>query len=101
MLSLLLTQSELAHWGWRIPFALGAMTGPIGLWLCGTLEETLVTESSNVIPPHILSVFVRIPAEVLSGILIAAGGTVLHYFFCIVLFSSVNLYIFIHFWPCP
>lgn len=93
MLSLLLTQPELAHWGWRIPFALGAMIGPIGLWLRGALEETLVPESSGAVPPHILSVFVRMPVEILSGMLITAGGTVLQYFFLYCsLFASKSLH---------
>ena len=81
LLSLVLTHHELARWGWRIPFAIGAMIGPIGLWLRGALEETLVPEPGQQKPPHILSVFTRMPVEVLSGMLITAGGTVLQYFF--------------------
>ncbi|MBF0892020.1 MFS transporter [Gluconobacter sp. LMG 1744] len=93
LLSLVLTHHELASWGWRIPFAIGAMIGPIGLWLRGALEETLVPEPGQQKTPHILSVFTGMPVEVLSGMLITAGGTVLQYFFLYcALFAEKNLH---------
>lgn len=32
-LSALLTREQLGDWGWRIPFILGALIGPIGIWM--------------------------------------------------------------------
>lgn len=93
ILSVLLTRHALASWGWRIPFAIGAMIGPIGLWLRSALEETLVPQKGDAPAPHMLSVFTRMPAAVLSGILITAGGTVLQYFFLYcALFAGKNLH---------
>jgi len=27
-------------WGWRIPFLLGGILGPVGLWMRRTIDET-------------------------------------------------------------
>jgi MFS family permease len=35
-----LTQRELDAWGWRIPFLLGLLIGPVGLWIRQYLNET-------------------------------------------------------------
>jgi MFS transporter, MHS family, proline/betaine transporter len=36
----LLTQEQLDGFGWRIPFAIGLLIAPIGLWIRKTLDET-------------------------------------------------------------
>jgi MHS family proline/betaine transporter-like MFS transporter len=38
--TLLLTQEQVAGWGWRIPFIIGLAIGPVGIWLMTTLDET-------------------------------------------------------------
>jgi len=38
--TLLLTQDQIASWGWRIPFIVGLAIGPVGIWLLTTLDET-------------------------------------------------------------
>ena len=35
-----LTQRELDAWGWRVPFLLGLLIGPVGLWIRQYLNET-------------------------------------------------------------
>ncbi len=35
-----LSAAEITHWGWRIPFLLGLLIVPLGLYLRRTLEET-------------------------------------------------------------
>jgi MFS transporter, MHS family, proline/betaine transporter len=40
----LLTPAEVAAWGWRIPFLLGVLIVPVGLWLRTALEETHANE---------------------------------------------------------
>ena len=35
-----LTHEQVGDWGWRVPFLLGLVIAPVGLWLRGTLEET-------------------------------------------------------------
>jgi MFS family permease len=39
--SLLLTKEQLAAWGWRLPFLLGLMLVPVGIYLRSKLPETL------------------------------------------------------------
>jgi MHS family proline/betaine transporter-like MFS transporter len=35
-----LSADDLESWGWRIPFLVGALFGPIGLWLRRSIDET-------------------------------------------------------------
>jgi MFS transporter, MHS family, alpha-ketoglutarate permease len=44
---LLLTPEQLESWGWRIPFAIGAMAAVTGLWLRRRLPETEAFKRSN------------------------------------------------------
>jgi len=39
-LSTLLSPETMEDWGWRIPFLLGGLLGPVGLWMRRTIEET-------------------------------------------------------------
>lgn len=36
----LLTESQIGDWGWRVPFFIGVLIAPVGLWLRKTLDET-------------------------------------------------------------
>jgi MFS transporter, MHS family, proline/betaine transporter len=40
----LLTPAEVSAWGWRVPFLLGVLIVPVGLWLRTALEETHANE---------------------------------------------------------
>ncbi|MEJ5903260.1 MFS transporter [Pseudomonas kermanshahensis] len=40
LLSTLLTAEDLEHWGWRIPFMLGLLIGPVGWYIRRCLPET-------------------------------------------------------------
>ena len=46
-LQAMLTNEELRAWGWRIPFAIGAVAGLISLYLRRSLEETSSAASRN------------------------------------------------------
>jgi MHS family alpha-ketoglutarate permease-like MFS transporter len=46
-LQVMLTNEELRAWGWRIPFAIGAVAGLISLYLRRSLEETSSAASRN------------------------------------------------------
>lgn len=39
-LSTILSPDAMTGWGWRIPFLLGGILGPVGLWMRRTMEET-------------------------------------------------------------
>jgi MFS transporter, MHS family, proline/betaine transporter len=43
-LTTLLTPAEVSAWGWRVPFLLGVLIVPVGLWLRTALEETHANE---------------------------------------------------------
>lgn len=45
--SSLLTREQLADWGWRIPFALGLLILPVGLYIRRRLPETLLAPHSR------------------------------------------------------
>jgi MHS family proline/betaine transporter-like MFS transporter len=38
----LLTEDQVGDWGWRIPFILGLLIAPVGLWMRRSLDETPV-----------------------------------------------------------
>jgi len=40
LLSSVMSPESMESWGWRIPFLLGGILGPVGLWMRRTLEET-------------------------------------------------------------
>ena len=35
-----LTPDQMDDWGWRVPFLLGGILGPVGLWMRRTIDET-------------------------------------------------------------
>jgi MHS family proline/betaine transporter-like MFS transporter len=40
LLATFLSAADLESWGWRIPFLIGALFGPVGLWLRRSIDET-------------------------------------------------------------
>jgi len=40
LLSTALPPEAMEAWGWRVPFLLGGLLGPVGLWMRRTMEET-------------------------------------------------------------
>jgi len=40
LLSTVLSPEAMEAWGWRIPFLMGGLLGPVGLWMRRTMEET-------------------------------------------------------------
>lgn len=40
LINTLLTPDQMSSWGWRVPFLLGGILGPIGLWMRRTIDET-------------------------------------------------------------
>ena len=36
----ILTPEQMDAWGWRVPFLLGGILGPVGLWMRRTIDET-------------------------------------------------------------
>ena len=42
----LLTTEQMNDWGWRVPFLLGALIGPFGLWMRRKIDETPAFEEA-------------------------------------------------------
>lgn len=72
-LSSLLTPSALQAWGWRIPFLMGALIGPLGYYLRGGLLETYRGHAHRAFP--VLAALQGYKREVLTGTLLLVGGT--------------------------
>jgi MFS family permease len=83
-LSAVLTEAQLAAWGWRIPFALGVLALPVGLYIRQRLEETLDRRTVHGSAGQLLGQTVtRHGGSIGLAILAIIGGTVATY---------VNLY---------
>jgi MFS transporter, MHS family, proline/betaine transporter len=47
LLNTLLSQEQMSSWGWRVPFLLGAILGPVGLYMRRTMKETPLYEAQS------------------------------------------------------
>ena len=77
-----LTESQLETWGWRIPFAIGAVLAVVAVWLRRGLQETAAFQN---VAPHARRSNVREllkhPRAIFTVIGLTAGGTVAFYTF--------------------
>jgi MHS family proline/betaine transporter-like MFS transporter len=59
LLNTLLTAESMEAWGWRVPFLLGGLLGPVGLYMRRAIEETpayraaVVAGPSSAVPPGV------------------------------------------------
>jgi MFS family permease len=72
-----LPQASLESWGWRLPFLLGLLIAPVGLYIRSQLEETHVAESHESSP--IGRLMRNHGGLVLKGILATTAGTATMY----------------------
>jgi MHS family alpha-ketoglutarate permease-like MFS transporter len=77
----LLTQEQLETWGWRIPFAIGALAAVFGLYLRRNITETDAFLKSRSKSPEAggLGFLMRHPREAFIVFGITMGGTVAFY----------------------
>lgn len=81
-LAALLSTDAMNAWGWRVPFLLGILIAPIGIYIRKQLEETLEAEKAHDSMSHVLSDLFRNHWQVLVlAILAISGGTIAQYFF--------------------
>ena len=45
------TPEQMGDWGWRVPFLLGGILGPVGLWMRRTIDETPAYKKALTAPP--------------------------------------------------
>jgi MHS family proline/betaine transporter-like MFS transporter len=86
LLSTVLDPAVMENWGWRIPFLLGGILGPVGMWMRRTIDETPAYRKAAVAP------LVALPGAVSPVILAvrAFGFTILW---------TVSFYIFLAYMP--
>ncbi|WP_035657573.1 MFS transporter, partial [Bradyrhizobium sp. STM 3809] len=73
----LLSPEEVRAWGWRVPFIVGIMIVPIGLWLRSALNETHANED-NVRTREVSSLSVAFRehfGKIVTGVALVIGGT--------------------------
>ncbi|MDF8360103.1 MFS transporter [Achromobacter anxifer] len=88
LLTVGLSTEQMQAWGWRVPFAIGILTVPIGAYIRRNLEETLTVTPPAARQPHsaglprpaahqpLRKVFSEHKATVLKGILLVIGNMV-------------------------
>jgi MHS family alpha-ketoglutarate permease-like MFS transporter len=77
-----LSEADLASWGWRVPFFVGAALAVIVFWLRRRLDETkaFVASDAKAAPKSsALLLFVKHPKEALLVMGLTAGGTLAFY----------------------
>jgi MHS family alpha-ketoglutarate permease-like MFS transporter len=81
----LLSADELRAWGWRIPFAIGALLSLVGVLLRSNLDETsqFKAESGKTKREYSLKTLFKYPREALLVMGLTMGGTVAFYTFTI------------------
>ena len=79
---LALSEQVADDWGWRVPFLLGILIAPVGLYIRRNLDETLDSEEAHGSMSAVLSdVVKRHWAKVVLCILVISGATITQHFF--------------------
>ncbi|MET8679536.1 MFS transporter [Streptomyces sp. NPDC004647] len=79
LLAHLLTDAQMGDWGWRVPFALGAVLSLVGFWIRRGAHETRSAEQQAAPRPGLLEALRRHPRESLLICGITTGGTIAYY----------------------
>jgi MHS family alpha-ketoglutarate permease-like MFS transporter len=81
LLAATLAQPDMASWGWRIPFALGAVLAAVGFWIRRGAEETHPAEAEIAAGrrPPLFEALRRYPGPSLRIAAITVAGTVTYY----------------------
>lgn len=79
-LSSSLSPEALDSWGWRLPFVLGILVIPVGIYIRRHLKETAAETVPNEAAPSSLRViFTRYRRMILTGVLLVIGSTASSY----------------------
>lgn len=73
-----LSTADMAAWGWRVPFILGALLSLVGLWIRRGTEETLVVKA-DAKRPGLFDALIKYPKQSLLIVGITISGTILYY----------------------
>jgi MFS transporter, MHS family, proline/betaine transporter len=82
-LAAMLSTSSLETWGWRVPFVIGMLMGPIAVYIRKHLEETLPPRNGAQEPAAVAQpardIFRRHRGVIVKGVVTTIGGTVANY----------------------
>lgn len=79
---LVLTEDQLHSWGWRIPFAIGAVLSIVAFYIRNNLHETeafLKIKEKKALSQNVFVELMKHPKAVLTVIGLTAGGTLAFY----------------------
>ena len=83
VLALAMSKQVLNDWGWRLPFALGVLIAPVGVYIRSQLVETL-TQERRTVPAKSGAIISTVLRENRFGVLVSvaliAGSTIAQYF---------------------
>ena len=79
VLQQVLTTEQLYAWGWRIPFAIGALCAVVALYLRRGMEETESFTKKEKAKESAMRTLLRHPKEVLTVVGLTMGGTLAFY----------------------
>src|SRR5207249_11613717 len=75
-----LSREQLYSWGWRVPFLVGLLIAPVGLYIRRDLPETIDAQQTRRSSGAVLGeLWRRHSRAVVLGILIICGGTISTY----------------------
>jgi MHS family alpha-ketoglutarate permease-like MFS transporter len=78
----LLTKADMAVWGWRIPFVIGAALAGVAFWLRRRMQESnsfVHAETDGEPRGGIRRLFLDYPREALTVLGFTAGGSMIFY----------------------
>jgi MFS transporter, MHS family, dicarboxylic acid transporter PcaT len=81
LMHLFITQSAMENWGWRIPFAVGAMGGLVVARLRWAMQETASLETMQNKDAGSLRALLRYKRSLCFGLAFTAGGSLYFYIF--------------------
>ncbi|MFB3814176.1 MAG: MFS transporter [Terriglobales bacterium] len=83
VLQQLLTAEQLTSWGWRVPFALGAVCAVLALWVRRGIEETssFIAIEKRAKPAETWKLLAQHPRELAIVVGLTMGGTIGFYTF--------------------
>ncbi len=80
ILAATLSQEDLYDWGWRIPFLIGILIGPVGLYIRSSLPETIEKHEVHASGIAVLrNLFAKSSLPIVLGILCIVGPTISTY----------------------
>lgn len=80
ILAATLTEEQLYDWGWRVPFLIGLLIGPIGLYIRRVLPETIEKHEAHESGTAVISnLFKHSSRPIVLGVLCIIGPTISTY----------------------